>query len=128
VPQVRLRDLNRSKAASPKGGRLIGSLAAIDDRFVVVPVAIAVVIFLDDDGVSIPIPVLVAITDIPAVTIHVAVSIMPGAHCYAIRPDTDANFFRARRHGYANAGNSGNHQSVFHCVLRDCEMMCLDKM
>jgi hypothetical protein len=97
---------------------LIGSLAAIDDRSVVVPVAIAVVIFLDDDRV--PIPVLVAITDIPAVTISVAVPIMPGADGYAIRPDTDANFFRARGHGYANAGNSGNHQSVFHDVFQYC--------
>jgi hypothetical protein len=109
---------------------LIGSLAAIDDRSVAVPVAIAVVIFVDDDGVPVPIPMLVAITDIPAVTvtIPVAVPIMPGADGDAIRPDTNANFFRARRHGYTNAGNSGNHQSVFHDVLQYCEIRCLDKM
>ena len=91
------------------------SLAAIDYRSVVVPVAVAVVILLDDD--SVPIPVLVAITDNPAVTIPVAVPIMPGADCHASRPDTDSNFFRARRHGRANARNSGNHQSIFHFVL-----------
>ncbi|SHK11834.1 hypothetical protein SAMN05444159_2464 [Bradyrhizobium lablabi] len=81
---------------------MVRSLAAIDDRSVVVPVAIAVVIFLDDDGFAVSVPVLVAITDIPAVTIPVAVPIMPGADGYAIRPDTNANFFRARGHGYAD--------------------------
>jgi hypothetical protein len=125
---IHLRPRMPSKTASPKGGRLVGSLAAIDDGLVLVPVAIAVVIFLDDHGVPIPIPVLVAIPDIPAVTIPVAVPIMLGADGYAIRPDTDANFFRARGHRYTNAGNSGNHQSEFHCVLPYCEMMFLDKM
>jgi hypothetical protein len=105
---------------------LIRSLAAIDYRSVVVPVAVAVVILLDDDSVAIP--VLVAITDNPAVTIPVAIPIMPGADCDANRPDTDSNFFRARRYGGTNARNSGNHQSVFHCVLQYCKIKRLDKM
>jgi hypothetical protein len=105
---------------------LVSSLAAIDDRFVVVPVAIPVVIFLDDDSVTIP--MLVAIADVPAVTIPVAVPIMLGADGYAIRPDTDANFFRARRHGCTNARNSGNHQSEFHYVLQYCETRCVNKL
>ena len=95
---------------------MIRSLAAIDDRPVVVPVTIAVVIFSDDD--SVPIPMLVAITDNPAVIIPVAVPIMPGADGYANRSDTDSNFFRARRHCCTNARNGGNHQSIFHYVLQ----------
>jgi hypothetical protein len=115
----------RNKAASPKGGRLIRSSAAIDVRPVMVPVTIAVVIFSDDD--SVPIPVLVAITDNPAVMIPVAVPIMPGADGYANRPDTDSNFFRARRHCRTNARNSGNHQSVFHYVLQYCEIKVIEQ-
>ncbi len=91
-----------------------------------VPVAITVAIFPDDDSVAIP--TIVAITDNPAVMIPVAVSIMSGADCDANRPDTDSNFFRARRYGGTNARNSGNHQSIFHCVLQYCETRRLGKM
>jgi hypothetical protein len=105
---------------------LIRSLAAIDDRPVVVPVAITVVILADDD--ALPIPMLVAITINPTVVVPVAFPIVPGADGYANRPDTNSNFFRARRHCCTNAGNSGNYQSVFHYVLQYCETRYLGKM
>jgi hypothetical protein len=85
----------------------------------VVPVAITVVIFLND--YSVPIPVFVAITDNRTVVVSIAVPIMSSADCYANRPDTNSNLLRARRHSSANARHSGNHQSVFHYVLLHCE-------
>jgi hypothetical protein len=93
--------------------QLVRSLAAIDYRPVVVSVAIAVVIFLDDD--SVPIPMFVAIADDCAVAISIAV--MPSTDCYAGRSDTDSNLFRTRRQRNTNARNSGNYQSKFHHVL-----------
>jgi hypothetical protein len=87
---------------------------AINYRFVVVPIAIAVVIFLND--YSVPVPMFVAITYDCTVVISIAVAVMPGADCYANRSDTNANLFRARRQCSTNARNGGNYQSVFHHV------------
>jgi hypothetical protein len=101
------------KIASPEEGHLIRSLAAINYRLVVVPVAITVVIFLND--YSVPIAMFVAITDDCTITISIAV--MPGADCYANRSDTNSNLVRARRHCSTDARNGGNYQSVFHDVL-----------
>jgi hypothetical protein len=100
--------------ASPEEGHLIRSLAAINYRLVV-PVAITVVIFLND--YSVPIAMFVAITDDCTVVISIAVAVMPSADCYANRSDTNSNLFRARRHYSTNARNGGNYQSVFHHVL-----------
>jgi hypothetical protein len=93
----------------------LGSSAAINYRLVVVPIAITVVIFLDDYGV--PIPMFVAIPDHCTVAISIAVAVMPGPDCYADRSDTNSNLFRARRHCSTDARNGGNYQSVFHHVL-----------
>jgi hypothetical protein len=103
------------KTASPEEGHLVRSLAAINYRLVVVPIAITVVIFLDDHCV--PIAMFVAITDDRTVAISIAVAVMPSADCYANRSDTNPNLFRARGHYSANARNGGNYQSVFHHVL-----------
>jgi hypothetical protein len=89
--------------------------AAINYR-VVIPVAIAVVIFLDDNCV--PIPMLVAIANDRAVVVSVAVAVMPFADRYADRSDADSNLFRARRDDGTEARNRGNYQSVFHHVLQ----------
>jgi hypothetical protein len=75
---------------------LLRSLAAINYRLVVVPVAITVVIFLND--YSVPIPMFVAITNDCTVVISIAVTVMPSADCYAHRSYTDSNLFRTRRH------------------------------
>jgi hypothetical protein len=83
----------------------------------VVPIAITVVILLDDYRVPIPIPMLVAITDNCAVVISITVAVMPRADCHANRSDTNSNLFGARRHCNTNARDSGNYQSVFHHVL-----------
>jgi hypothetical protein len=81
----------------PKAGdELIRSLAVINYGLVVVPVAITVVIFLNDHVV--PIPMFVAITDDCTVAISIAVAAMPSADCYANRPHTNSNLFRARCH------------------------------
>jgi hypothetical protein len=90
---------------------------AIDYRLVMVPVAITIVIFLND--YSVPIPVFVAITNDCAISI--AVTVMASADCYADRPDTNSNLFRARRHGNTNARNGCNYQSVFHHDLLTSE-------
>jgi hypothetical protein len=97
------------------------SSAPIDDGLVVVPVAISIMVLLDDD--SIPIPMFVAIADDGAVVISIAVAVMSGADGDADRSDTNANFFRARRHRGTQAGNGSNYQSIFHCILRYCEAM-----
>jgi hypothetical protein len=94
---------------------LIRSLAAINYRLVVVPVAITVVIFLDD--YSVPIPMFIAITNDCTVVISIAVTVMPSADCYAYRSYTDSNLFRTRGHCNTNARNGGSYQSVFHHVL-----------
>jgi len=107
------------KMASQEEGHLIRSLAAINYRLVVVPVAI--VILLNDD--SVPVAMFVAITDDCTVAISIAVAVMPGADCYANRSDTNSNLFRARWHYNTNARNGGNYQSVFHHVLLHCETM-----
>jgi hypothetical protein len=86
---------------------------AVNYRFVVVPVAITVVIFLDDYRV--PISMFAAITDNGAVVISVTVTIMASADCHSSRSDT--NLFRARRHYSTNACNGGNYQGVFHRVF-----------
>jgi hypothetical protein len=91
------------------------SSAAIDYRPVVVPVAITVVIFLNDYGV--PIPMFVAIPDNCTIAISIAIAVMSSADCYADRSDTNSNLFRARRHCSTDARNGGNYQSVFHHVL-----------
>jgi hypothetical protein len=91
------------------------ALVAINDRLVVVPVAITVVILLDDH--SVPIPMFVAIADDRTVAISIAVTVMPGADRYARRSDSDSDLFRTRRHCSTNARNSGNNQSVFHRIL-----------
>jgi hypothetical protein len=88
---------------------------AIDYRLVMVPVAITIVIFLND--YSVPIPMFIAITDDCTVAISIAVTVMPSADCYADRSDTNSNLFRARRHCSTNARNGCNYQSVFHQVL-----------
>jgi hypothetical protein len=85
---------------------------AINYRLVVVPVAITVVIFLDDYIVSIA--MFVAITDDCTVVISIAVVVMSSTDCYANRSDTNSNLFRARRHYRTNARNGGDYQSVFH--------------
>jgi hypothetical protein len=95
--------------------QLVRSLVAINYHPVVVSVPIAVVIFLND--YSVPIPMFVAITDDCTVAISIAVAVMAGADCYAYRSDTDSNLFRTRRHRSTNARNSGNYQSKFHHVL-----------
>jgi hypothetical protein len=101
--------------ASPEEGHLIRSSAAINYRLVVVPVAIAVVIFLDH--YSVPIAVFIAITDDRTVVISIAVAVMPSTDCYADRSDANSNLLRARRHYSTKARNGGYHQSVFHYVL-----------
>jgi hypothetical protein len=88
---------------------------AIDYRLVVVPIAITVVIFLDD--YSVPMPMFVAIADDCTVVISITIAVMPSADCYANRSDTNSNLFRARRH-CTNARNGYNYQSVFHHVLQ----------
>jgi hypothetical protein len=88
---------------------------AVDYRLVMVPVAITIVIFLDD--YSIPIPMFVAITNDRAVVISITIAVMPSADCYANRPDTNPSLIRARRHGNTNARNCCHDQSVFHHVL-----------
>jgi hypothetical protein len=90
-------------------------LAAINYGLVVVPVAVTVVIFLND--YSVPIPVFVAITDDCTVAISIAIAVMPSADCDACRSDTDSNLFRTRRDCGTNAHNSSDNQSVFHNVL-----------
>ena len=77
-----------------------------------VPIAITVVIFLND--YSVPIPVFVAITDDCTVVISVTIAVMPSADCYTNRSDTNSNLFRARRHCSTNARNGYKNQSVFH--------------
>jgi hypothetical protein len=79
----------------------------------VVPIAITIVIFLNDDRVSIT--MFVAITDNGAVVI--SVTIMAGADCHANRSDTNSNLFRARRRYSTNACNGCNYQGVFHRVF-----------
>jgi hypothetical protein len=91
----------------------LGSSAAINYRLVVVPVAITVVIFLDDYGV--PIPMFVAIPD--DCTVAISIAIMSSADSYADRSDTNSDLFRARGHCSTDARNGGNYQSVFHHVL-----------
>jgi orotate phosphoribosyltransferase-like protein len=88
---------------------------AINYRLVVVPVAISVVISLND--YSVPIAMFVTITDHCTVVISIAVAVMPSADCYADRTDTDSNLFRTRRHCSTNSRNGGNYQSVFHHIL-----------
>jgi hypothetical protein len=88
---------------------------AINYRSVVVPVAITVVIPLNDSRVSIT--MFVAITDNGAVVISVTVTIMASADCHANRSDTNSNLFRVRRHYSTNACNGGNYQGVFHRVF-----------
>jgi hypothetical protein len=100
--------------ASPKGGHLETS-AAINYRLVVVPIAITVVIFLDDDRVSIVSITMVAVTDNR--TLVISVTVMAGADCHTSRSDTNSNLFRARRHCNTNACNGGNYQSVFHRIV-----------
>jgi hypothetical protein len=100
--------------SSPKGGHLASS-AAIDYRLVMVPIAITVVIFLNDYGV--PIPMFVAIPDDCTVVISIAIAVMSSADCYPNRSDTNSKLFRARRHSSTDARNGGNYQSVFHHVL-----------
>jgi hypothetical protein len=90
----------------------------INDRFVVVSIPVAVTIFLDDCGISIPMVIPVA-NNCPVV-VPVAIPVVMFAHRYADRPDTNSNFFRTRRHCYTNARNGGNHQSIPHTVLLDC--------
>jgi hypothetical protein len=102
------------KKASPKGGHLESSVT-INCRLVMIPVAITVVIFLDDD--SVPIPMLVTITQNCSLAISITIAVMSGANGYAGRSDTDSNVFRTRRHCSTNARDGGNHQSVFHHVL-----------
>jgi hypothetical protein len=97
-------------------GHLIRSLAAINYRLFVVPVAITVVIFLND--YSVPIPMFVPITDDRTVVISIAVTtVMPSADCYAYWSDTDPNLFRTRRNCSTNARNGDKYQSVSHHVL-----------
>jgi hypothetical protein len=93
----------------------IRSSASIDDGLVVVPVAIPIVVLLDDD--SVPIPVFVAIADDRAVVVSIAVAVMARTDRYAGRSDTNTNFFRARRHRGTKTGNGSNYQSVFHLIL-----------
>ena len=94
---------------------VVRSSAPIDDGLVVVPVAIPIVVLLDDD--SVPIPVFVAIADDRAVVVSIAIAVMSGTDCDAGRSDTNANFFRARRQRGTNAGDGSNYQSIFHCIL-----------
>jgi hypothetical protein len=82
---------------------------------VMVPVVITIVIFLND--YSVPIPMFVAITNDCTVVISITIAVMPGADCYANRPDTNSNLFRARRHCNTQARNGCNDQSIFHHVL-----------
>jgi hypothetical protein len=91
------------------------SSAAINYSLVVVPIAITVVIFLNDYGV--PIPMFVAIPDDCTVVISIAIAVMSSADCYANRSDTNSNLFRARWHCSTDARNGSNYQSVFHHVL-----------
>jgi hypothetical protein len=93
----------------------LDSSAAINYRSVAIPIAITVVIFLDD--YCVPIAMLVAIADDRTVVISITVAVMPRADCYANRPDTNSNLFCARRHCSTNARDGGNYQSVFHHVL-----------
>jgi hypothetical protein len=90
---------------------------AIDDRFVVVSIAIAVAIFLDDSSISIP--MVIPVSDNCAVVIPVAVSVMAFANCYASadRPDTDSDFFRARWYCCTDARDCRDNQSILHSVL-----------
>ena len=87
----------------------------VNYRLVVIPVAIPVAIFLDDD--SVPIPMLVTITENCTVVISVTVTVMTSANSDACRADTDFNLFGTRRHCNTNACDGGNYQSVFHHVL-----------
>jgi hypothetical protein len=105
----------RHEKASPKGGHSESS-AAINFRVVAVPVAIAVVIFLDDDRVSVA--MFVAITDDGTVVISIAVTVIPGADRDANRSDTNSNLFRARGHDSTHSRDGGNYQSIFHHVLQ----------
>jgi len=89
------------------------SSASIDDGLVVIPVAIAIVVFLDND--SIPIPMFVAIADDRAIAVSIAVAVMSGADGYADR--SDANFVRARGHRGTNARKGSNYQSISHRIL-----------
>ena len=101
-----------AKKASPKGDHLDSSVT-INYRLVMVPVAITIVIFLDD--CSVPIPVFVTITEnLRSRSLSRSRSVMASADCYAGWPDTDSNLFRTRRHGNTNARNGCNYQSVFH--------------
>jgi len=68
-----------------------------------IPVAITIVIFLND--YSVPIPMFVAITDDCTVAISITVTVMASANCYANRSDANSNLFRVRRHGSTNARN-----------------------
>jgi hypothetical protein len=88
---------------------------AINYRSVVVPVAITVLIFLDDYRV--PISMFVAITDNGAVVISVTVTIMASADRHATQSDTNSNLFRACRYYSTNACNSGDYQGIFHHVF-----------
>src|SRR5579864_1837880 len=101
-----------SKLASPQAGHL-DPLVAIDP--VMVPVAIKIVVFLND--YSVPIPMFVAITKNSTVVISITIAVVPGADCYANRPDTNSNLFRARRQCNTQARNGCNDQSAFHHVL-----------
>jgi hypothetical protein len=94
---------------------VVRSSAPIDDGLVVVPVAIAIVVFLDND--SIPIPMFVAIADDRAIVVSIAVAVMSGADGYADRSDANANFVRARRQRGTNARNGSNYQSISHRIL-----------
>jgi hypothetical protein len=87
----------------------------INYRLVVIPVAITVMIFLDDD--SVPIPMLVTITENCTAVVSIAVTVMPSANSYACWSDTDSNLFRTRRHCSTNARDGGNYQRVFHHIL-----------
>jgi hypothetical protein len=108
------------KTASPKGGHQ-DPLVAINDHLVAVSVTVMVAILLDNDRV--PIPMLISFTDDGAIPISVAIPIMPSADRYTNRPDTNSDFFGARRHCCADARYGGNHQCVFHCLLLYCETM-----
>jgi hypothetical protein len=94
---------------------VVRSSASIDDGLVVVPVAISIMILLDDD--SVPIPMFVAITNDRAIVVSIAVAVMSRADGDADRSDTDANFFRAGWHRGTNAGDGSNYQSISHHVL-----------
>jgi sterol desaturase/sphingolipid hydroxylase (fatty acid hydroxylase superfamily) len=81
----------------------------------VFPVAVTVVIFLNDYCVAIP--MFVAIADDCTVAISIAVAVMAGTDCHANRSHTNSNLFRARRHYSTHARNGGNYQGVFHRVF-----------